>query len=89
MLKLPIFTLPNFSQPFEVTTDASGLAIGAVLSQNYHPIAFFNKKLTPRMAATSTYVTELYALTKAVNKWCQYLLGNTLRYTLTTKALRA
>lgn len=59
MLNLPILTLPDFSIPFEVTTDASAMAVGAVLSQNSHPIAFFSKKHNPRLAAASAYVREL------------------------------
>lgn len=78
-MKLPLLNLPNFSLPFEVTTDASSTAIGAILSQQHQPIAFFNKKLNPRMAASSTYVRDLYTLTEAVKIWRQYLLGHTFK----------
>nr|KYP37464.1 Retrovirus-related Pol polyprotein from transposon 17.6 [Cajanus cajan] len=51
----PVLTLPNFDAPFDLETDASSIAIGVVLSQSGHPIAFFSKKLCPRIAA-SVYV---------------------------------
>ncbi|PNX61838.1 putative retroelement pol polyprotein, partial [Trifolium pratense] len=43
MTKLPLLTLPDFSLPFEVTTDASLHAVGVVLSQQSKPLAFFSK----------------------------------------------
>lgn len=60
MMQLPTLTLPDFTLPFKVTTDASIVAIGAVLSQNHHPLSFFSKKLGPRMSSSSTYIRELY-----------------------------
>lgn len=62
---LPILALPDFSMPFDVTTDASSIAIGTVLSQGGHPITFFCKKMCPYMDASSAYVRELYAITES------------------------
>ncbi|KAK4385967.1 Retrovirus-related Pol polyprotein from transposon [Sesamum angolense] len=67
--------LPNFSLPFEVTIDASQTAIGAVLSQCRHPIAFFSKKMSARLQTSSAYEREMFTITEAVRKWRHYLLG--------------
>ena len=45
------------------------------LSQKEHPLAYFSKKLSPKMANASAYVRKLYAITQAVAKWRHYLLG--------------
>ena len=71
-----VLRLPDFSLPFVVETDALGIGMGAILSQQNHPIAFFSKAFCPKLLHTSTYVRELAAITSAVKKWRQYLLGH-------------
>ena len=41
--------LPDYSKPFRIdlAADASDVAVGAELSQNQQPVAFYSKKHTP------------------------------------------
>ena len=75
MTSTPMLVIPNFREPFVLETDASGSGIGALLSQSQHPIAYFFKKLSPRMQKQSTYTREFYAIT-AMAKFRHYLLGH-------------
>lgn len=65
---------------FDVTTDASSFAIGAVLSQNGHPLAFFSKKLCPCMQLASTYDWEMFAITEEGQEMAPILNRPTFSY---------
>ncbi|KAL1129487.1 hypothetical protein AAG570_012432 [Ranatra chinensis] len=56
---VPILQFPNFEKKFILTTDASKLALGAVLAQEEEleekPIAFASKKLTPTQTSQNLH----------------------------------
>jgi hypothetical protein len=54
MARETIMVYPNFEIPFEVHTDASAFQLGAVISQNGKPIAFYSRKLTPTQTRYTT-----------------------------------
>ena len=50
--------------------------MGAVLTQQNHPIAFFSKPFCNKLLHSSTYVWELAASTTTIKKWHHYLQGH-------------
>ena len=66
--ELPMLHLPDFTKDFVIGTDASKTGIGGVLIQESHPLAYFSKKLGPKMQLASTYVREVFALIEVVEK---------------------
>lgn len=66
---------PDFSKPFELTTDASNVAIGAVLSQNDKPITFISRTLNQTEQRYATNERELLAIVWSLQTLRSYLYG--------------
>jgi len=88
MTSTPVLSVPDFTIPFVVETNASGTGMGAVLMQRGHPIAYFSKQFCPKLLRSSTYIRELHAITSAVKCWRQYLLGHPFVILTDYKSLR-
>jgi hypothetical protein len=65
----------DFSKPFVVDCDASGVSFGAVLHQTASPLAYFSKPFTARHLKLAAYERELIGLVQAVRHWRPYLWG--------------
>jgi len=77
----PVLRPPDYSKPFQVHSDSSGFALGAILSQTddageEHPICYISRKLTVREQAMSTVEREALGLIYSINKFKPYLFGN-------------
>ena len=62
----PVLRLPDFEQQFVITTDASDVAIGVILEQDFgsglQPIAFASRKLIPAEVRYLAYERELLGI---------------------------
>jgi hypothetical protein len=86
LIKEPVLRLPDMQKPFILRTDASNVALGAVLLQEHDgslfPVIYISQKLLPREESYSTIEKECMAVVWAINKLQAYLYGTT--FTLET-----
>ena len=75
----PMLRLPDFEQQFVIMTDASDVAIGAILEQHFgsglQPIAYSSRKLNPTKIRYSVYERELLGIVWAIGQWKHYFQG--------------
>src|SRR5208282_6556151 len=69
--------LPDPNGEFEVTTNASkdAKAIGAILTQNDHPVVYESTKLNSHQLNYPIHDKEICAIMHALKRWRPFLLG--------------
>lgn len=79
----PVLVYPDFSLPFRLDTDASGVGIGAVVSQEVEgddkPIAYFSRSLSAAERNYTVTEQEMLAIIAALKRFRPYLLGAKVR----------
>ena len=92
-IKLKLTTAPTLriadpNLPYVVHTDASDVALGAVLMQDFgkglQPIEFLSKKFGDTQRKYQVFEKEILALVTALREWRHYLLGAKAGVTLYT-----
>ena len=81
MTAAPVLAHPDPQRQWTVQTDASGMAIGGVLSQKQddgtvRPVAYWSHKLNSAERNYSATERELMAIVKATEHWRVYLHGS-------------
>jgi len=71
-------SLPDLSKPFELPTDGFDLAIGRVLIQEAHPIAFERQKPNDTERRYTIQEREMTAVIHYLCTWRHYLLESKL-----------
>jgi hypothetical protein len=71
----PILSLPYLKQLFKIETDASDYALGIVLTQHGHPVAYHSETLLDTIHKYPTYDKEMYSIVQACRQWKHYILG--------------
>lgn len=72
----PVLALPDHAKPFEVHTDASDYAIGGVLMQEGHPIAYESRKLNDTERKYTVQEKEMTAIVHCLRTWRHEMLGS-------------
>ena len=69
-----ILVVLDFNKVFQVECDASGSAIGVVLTQEGKIVSFFSEKLNDAKRKYFVYDQDFYAVVQALKKCRHYLI---------------
>jgi hypothetical protein len=70
---------PDYSKVFEIFTDASSKQLGAVITQDNRPIAFFSQKLSDEQRKYSATKIELLAIVETLKEFKGMLWGQNIK----------
>ena len=79
MAKETLLHYPDFNKPFEIHTDASHYQIGAVITQDNKPVAFYTRKLRDGQHNYTTTERELLAIVETLKEFRTILLGQQIK----------
>jgi len=74
-----LLVYPDFNKPFIIHTDASHSQLGAVISQDNKPIAFYSRKLNPAQKRYTTTERELLSIVETLKEFRNILLGQCIK----------
>ena len=74
-----LLAYPDFTKPFIIHTDASHKQLGAVISQDNKPIAFYSRKLNPAQTRYTTTERELLSIVETLKEFRNILLGQQIK----------
>ncbi len=74
-----LLAYPNYSKVFEIYTDAFSKQLGAVITQDNRPIAFFSWKLSNTQRKYSIIKIEQLAIVKTLKEFKGMLWGQSIK----------
>jgi len=80
-----VLPYPDFSKPFEIYTDASTIQLGAVITQDNRPIAFFSRILSEMQTRYNDTKIELLAIVETLKEFKGMLWGQIIKSILIIK----
>jgi RNase H-like domain found in reverse transcriptase/Reverse transcriptase (RNA-dependent DNA polymerase) len=77
----PVLLMPDQTKPFQIESDASKVATGAVLTQldsngDRHPVAFLSKTFSETKRKYEIYDWELLGIIRVLKEWRHYIQGS-------------
>ena len=73
--KETLLAFPDFIKPFEIHTDSSKIQLGACISQDKKPIAFYSRKLNDAQTRYTTTEQDLLSIVRSLTEFKNILWG--------------